>query len=194
MASPGNESLQSDVPPSKPLKPEASDHAASLSPTPTAPPPPSASTVVGAALLRDYAFHIEPFQTHDIHPHDSALRPPGSGALPSQKIDYSSQEEAVRSLPSPTLQRLRQKSVSGHRPTTQRTLSVDRIPRQTIMKALASRGHGSIGGSAGPAANTNNQGVGVPAPSAWSDLVANQSNNQGSSQNPGPPEGERASV
>ncbi|KAJ6166793.1 hypothetical protein N7470_002240, partial [Penicillium chermesinum] len=155
---------------------------------PNCPPPPSASTVVGAALLRDYAFHIEPFQTHDIHPHDSALRPPGSGALPSQKIDYSSQEEAVRSLPSPTLQRLRQKSVSGHRPTTQRTLSVDRIPRQTIMKALASRGHGSIGGSAGPAANTNNQGVGVPAPSAWSDLVANQSNNQGSSQNPGPPE------
>lgn len=184
MASPGSDGLRSDVPSKTPSKQESV-----VSPTPSAaPPPPSASTVVGAALLRDYASHIEPSDTHsDIHPHDSAPRPPGSGALPIQKIDYSSQEEAVRSLPSSTLQRLRQKSFSGPRPANQRALSVDCIPRQTIMKALASRGTAPNSNSgASAASNPNNQGV--PAPSAWSDLVANHSNNNNSSQTPTPAE------
>lgn len=93
----------------------------------------------------------------------------------------------MRSLPSSTLRRLRQTSFSGHRPTNQRALSVDRIPRQTIMKALASRGN-VPNGPVGASTTTNPSYQNAAAPSAWSDLVANHSSNNNSNQNPGPSE------
>ncbi|KAJ5648640.1 hypothetical protein N7490_005012 [Penicillium lividum] len=132
-----------------------------LTPSPTTAPPPSAT--VGAALLRHYALHIEPSQTQTHHsPGD-----PGSGALPSRKID-STQEEAGRSLPSSTLRRFRQKSISSHRPQQKKALSTDCIPRQTIMKALASR-------TSFPGPNTQNSA----SVNSWSGLVASN-NAQGS--------------
>ncbi|KAJ5280557.1 hypothetical protein N7478_005929 [Penicillium angulare] len=168
MASPGNDSSRSDMPPSSTSASLRSSSHASPSPTANAPPPPSASTV-GAALLRDYALHIEPSQTHnEIHQHEPTPRVPSSDALPPHKID-STHEEAGRSLPS-ALRRFRQKSISGHRP--QKALSTDCIPRQTIMKALASRTALSNTTSTSPPNNQNS-----PLTSNWSGLVANNSNN-----------------
>ncbi|OGE49595.1 hypothetical protein PENARI_c020G07671 [Penicillium arizonense] len=87
----------------------------------------SSCSPVGAALLRDYALHIEPSQTHtEIRdsPHASTL------SLQTEPI-----EEEGLSLPL-TLRPL-QKAIS--RPRSQKALSTDSIPRQTILKALASR-------------------------------------------------------
>lgn len=99
-----------------------------------APPSPSASTV-GAALLHDCALHIEPSQTHnEIPSHDLAPQAPGSGMLPTPKNGLPQEETASWSLPSATIRAFRQKSISGPR-----SLSTESIPRQTIMKALASR-------------------------------------------------------
>ncbi|KAJ6028728.1 hypothetical protein N7540_004304 [Penicillium herquei] len=172
MASPGNNSLRSDN-----LSSTSASLRSHLSPSPTAsaPPPPSTSTV-GAALLRDYALHIEPSQTHDIPQRESTPRDPGSGALPSDKID-STQEEAAWSLPSSTLRRFRQKSISGPRPQKAKALSTDCIPRQTIMKALASRTSLS-NTSLGSGSNSNSAST-----SSWSELVANKNN----SANQSPP-------
>ncbi|KAJ5584595.1 NAD(+) kinase [Penicillium hispanicum] len=174
MASPGRESLRPDsaLPTScvpclaSSLSPSSSDITSRPSqPSPTtAPPPPSASTV-GAALLRDYALHIEPSQTHnEIPPHDPPAQPAGNGALPP-KISSSRDEAAAWSRPASTLRRLRQKSISGAR-----SLSTDCIPRQTIMKALASRSSFS---------STQN-----PFTSPWSGLIGNNSNT-GSSNSSG---------
>ncbi|KAJ5644087.1 NAD(+) kinase [Penicillium longicatenatum] len=160
MASPGSESPRSDVQSSLPSLRSPSH----LTPSPTTAPPPSASTV-GAALLRDYALHIEPSQTHIPQP-DPTPQAPGSDALPPRKID-SAQEEASRSLPSSTLRRFRQKSISGHRP--QKALSTDCIPRQTIMKALASRTS-----FPGPGQNST-------LGNSWSGLIASNNTNQNSS-------------
>lgn len=162
MASPGSESPRSDVQSSLPSL-RAPSH---LTPSPTTAPPPSASTV-GAALLRDYALHIEPSQTHISQP-DPSPQAPGSDALPFRKID-STQEEASRSLPSSSLRRFRQKSISGHRPQkTKKALSTDCIPRQTIMKALASRTSFTTNGQ--------NSTLGT----SWSGLIANNNANQNS--------------
>lgn len=163
MASPGGESPRSDVQSALPSL-RAPSH---LTPSPTTAPPPSASTV-GAALLRDYALHIEPSQTHMSQP-DPPSQAPSSDALPFRKID-STQEEASRSLPSSTLSRFRQKSISGHRPQKpQKALSTDCIPRQTIMKALASRTSFSANGQ------TSTLGP------SWSGLIASNNANQNSS-------------
>ncbi|KAJ6093457.1 hypothetical protein N7486_008746 [Penicillium sp. IBT 16267x] len=159
MASPGSESPRSDVQPSLP----SSRSPSHLTPSPNTAPPPSASTV-GAALLRDYARHIEPSPTHMSQP-DSAPRAPGSDTLPPRKID-STQEEASRSLSASTLRRFRQKSISGHRP--QKALSTDCIPRQTIMKALASRTSFATNGQ------TSTLGT------SWSGLIASKNTNQSS--------------
>lgn len=138
MASPGSDSPRSDIPSTLPAL--ASKSLSHIAPTPatasanaSAPPPPSASTV-GAALLRDYALHIEPSQTHEIPSHDPAQQAPGYGMVPAQKNGLPQEEAAGWSLPSSTIRRFRQKSTSGPR-----SLSTDCIPRQTIMKALASR-------------------------------------------------------
>ncbi|KAJ5793254.1 uncharacterized protein N7503_009232 [Penicillium pulvis] len=162
MASPGSESPRSDVQSSLPSL-RAPSH---LTPSPTTAPPPSASTV-GAALLRDYALHIEPSQTHISQP-DPSPQAPGSDTLPFRKIEPT-QEEASRSLPSSSLRRFRQKSISGHRPQkTQKALSTDCIPRQTIMKALASRTSFTTNGQ--------NSTLGT----SWSGLIANNNANQNS--------------
>ncbi|KAJ5115181.1 hypothetical protein NUU61_000940 [Penicillium alfredii] len=143
---------QSDIPSPSPAR---TSHP---SPNSTAAPP-SASTV-GAALLRDYALHIEPSQTHnEIHHHESAPRPPDSGASPPQKVDLSQEEAAVWSS---TLRPFRQKSISGHR--SKKALSTDCIPRQTIMKALASR-H-----------TLSNNNLSPPPNGPLSGLLANSSN------------------
>lgn len=163
MASRGSDSPQSDL---SSTLPAASSHL-DPSTTPTAPPPPSASTV-GAALLRDYALHIEPSQTHsEIHPHESTPQAPGSGVLPSQKLDLNQEEAAVWSLPPSALRRFRQKSISG-RP--QKALSTECIPRQTIMKALASR----------PNLSPNNSNTAFT--NSWPGLVANNANDTSSPQ------------
>ncbi|KAJ5167795.1 NAD(+) kinase [Penicillium canariense] len=143
MASPGSDSLRSDIPSIRPA-PTPVQFPPQLSPTriaananagvsATAPPPPSASSV-GTALLRDYALHIEPSQTHEIPSHDHAPRAPSNGVLPLQKNGLNQEDTAGRPLPSSSFHRFRQKSFSGNR-----SLSTDCIPRQTIMKALASR-------------------------------------------------------
>lgn len=168
MASPGTDSLRSDIPSTLPAASHNPSYPApSPTPTTTAPPPPSASTV-GAALLRDYALHIEPSQTHnEIHTHEHTPQAPSSGALASQKTDSSQEEAAVWSLPSSALRRFRQKSISG-RP--QKALSTDCIPRQTIMKALASR----------PNLSSSNSNTTFTNP--WSGLVANNASDASSPQ------------
>jgi NAD+ kinase len=81
--------------------------------------------------------------------------------LPTQKKDSTQEEAAGWSLPSSALRRFRQKSISG-RP--QKALSTDCIPRQTIMKALASR----------PSFPNNN--ANTPFTNPWSGLMANSNN------------------
>lgn len=167
MPSPGTDSPRYDIPSTLPAASHNPSHPAPSPAPTTAPPPPSASTV-GAALLRDYALHIEPSQTHnEIHSREHTPQPSSSGPLPSQKSGSNQEEAAVWSLPSTTLRRFRQKSISG-RP--QKALSTDCIPRQTIMKALASR----------PSLSANNSNPTFTNP--WSGLVANNANDASSPQ------------
>ncbi|KAJ5372366.1 hypothetical protein N7517_004372 [Penicillium concentricum] len=108
-----------------------SDTFSSLSTTQTpslskAPPPAT------AALLRDNALNIEP-STQDNRP---GLPRGITSALPT-KISEPAQEEAVgSSLPSSKLRSFRRKSINRR---SKKALSTDCIPRQTILKALASR-------------------------------------------------------
>lgn len=165
MASPGSESSRSDTTATQlssghsPSRPSPSS-SPTVAATVQSAPPPSISTA-GTALLRDYARHIEPSQTHpEIRSHHS-LHDPSSisqsinnTARPPLRID-SSQEDAVggRPLRTSALRRFRQNSLSGRR--SQKALSTDCIPRQTIMKALASRAN---------FANNNHQSAGSPGP------------------------------
>ncbi|KAJ5819957.1 hypothetical protein N7474_005548 [Penicillium riverlandense] len=167
MASSRDQPRPSDVPstlaPVVAVAPNASHPPPSQSAAATAPPPASASTV-GAALLRDYALHIEPSQTHnDIHRPDSNPRAPGCAALPTQKTEPTREEAAGWPLPPrSTLRPFRQNSLRN-----QKALSTDCIPRQTIMKALASRS---------ALANSNNQNAPLAGP--WTGLTANSSSSQ----------------
>lgn len=148
MASPRRDSLRPDIP------------SASLSPSTKLSSSPAST--VGAALLRDYALHIEPSPTHhDDHSHEPAPRPAGSEP---PKIDQSQEDAGAWSLPA--IRRFRQKSISGHR--SQKALSTDCIPRQTIMKALASRSTFS----------NNNQAPTFTSP--WSGLVVSNANSSNS--------------
>ena len=136
----------------------------SPSPSAHAPPSPSASSV-SAALLRDYALHIEPSQTrNEVHLQDPGPNPSSDATQPSQKIESTREEAAAWSLPSSTLQRFRQDSLSRHR--TQKASSTDCIPRQTIMKALASR----------PSLSRHGSSQSPNFTSPWSGLVANNTN------------------
>ncbi|KAJ5887792.1 NAD(+) kinase [Penicillium taxi] len=156
MASQGSESLRADTP-------DLAQKCSLLSPLcPSAPPAPSTSTV-SEALLHDYALHIEPSQTHGIHsPRVSTPVAPDNKAL-APPIESTQEETAGWSLSGSTLERFRQKSLSGRRPrNAPKSLSTDSIPRQTIMKALASRS------SFGNAQNSTFQ-------SPWSGLISNNS-------------------
>ncbi|KAJ5683459.1 NAD(+) kinase [Penicillium macrosclerotiorum] len=170
MASPGSDSLRSDIPSTLPSVSVHSPSHPSKTPTVTAAPPPPSSSSVGAALLRDYALHIEPSQTHEeIHPQDTAPRAPDSSVSSSQKTDPS-EETPGWSLPSTAFRRFRHKSMSGSR--SQKALSTDCIPRQTIMKALASR----------PTLINSNQTPTFTNP--WSGLIANNNSNEASPSSP----------
>ncbi|KAI9925515.1 hypothetical protein ASPWEDRAFT_114071 [Aspergillus wentii DTO 134E9] len=107
----------------------AQSHLSQLPPT----PPPSASTV-GTSLLQDYAFNIDPSQTrNETHTSDSAVGPSSSSKTTSQKVERTRGD----TLPSSPFLAFRSKaSLGNHR---KNALSSDSIPRQTIMKALASR-------------------------------------------------------
>jgi NAD+ kinase len=98
------------------------------SPSPSAKAPPSTST----ALLRDYAFNVEQSPTYET-PRD----PLGTSALSVQTSEPVQEEAAGWSLSSTSLRPFRQKSVG--QPRSKKALSTDCIPRQTILKALASR-------------------------------------------------------
>ena len=168
MASPGRDSPRSD-PCSLHTSLRASSH-----PSPPAQVAHSPASTVGAALLRDYALNIEPSQTHnEIHSHDPAPRPSGSGP---PKIDQTQDDAGAWSLPA--IRRFRQKSISGHR--SQMALSTDCIPRQTIMKAMASRS----------TLSNNNQNPTFTSP--WSGLLVSNASNAnsptGGNQPSSPPE------
>ncbi|KAJ5212095.1 NAD(+) kinase [Penicillium cinerascens] len=136
MASPDSDSVRSDITSTLPAASVRSPSHPSPAPTTSAPSSPSASAI-SAALLHDYASHIEPSQTPSgVHSYNPAPRATGSAVLSTQKDDSTQEEASGWSLPSSSLRRFRQKTISG-RP--QKALSTDCIPRQTIMKALASR-------------------------------------------------------
>ncbi|KAE8353227.1 ATP-NAD kinase-like domain-containing protein [Aspergillus coremiiformis] len=85
---------------------------------------------VGTSLLRDYAYHIDPSQlTNEV---DAIESRPGL----CRTVSASHQDDTVLSLPSSSFLPLRSAiSLKAHH----RNASSDSIPRQTIMKALASR-------------------------------------------------------
>ena len=98
-------------------------------------PSSSTSTITaGTSLLRDYACHIDPSQTpSDVHASDHHPRAHTSAP---QKADPRD-DAAVLSLPSSPFLPLR--SAASLKAHNRNALSIDSIPRQTIMKALASR-------------------------------------------------------
>ncbi|KAJ5493334.1 NAD(+) kinase [Penicillium diatomitis] len=103
----------------------------------SAPPRPSrtSSATVSAALLRDYALHIEPSQTHhEMSLHETAPQTVDDPTCCALKSGPPTEEAAGVQLAPSNLRRFHQKSIGGPR-----SLSTDCIPRQTIMKALASR-------------------------------------------------------
>ncbi|BDD57746.1 NAD(+) kinase [Monascus purpureus] len=112
---------------------------ASASFTHPAPPrdsPPSSS--VGASIHRDYASYIDLSQTDsEIPATELVSRPSGSSAL-NQETTFPLPSATSSASPSTAsfLQFRASKSVSRRRKTA---VSIDSIPRQTIMKALASR-------------------------------------------------------
>ncbi|GKZ39970.1 NAD(+) kinase, partial [Aspergillus brasiliensis] len=118
--------------------PPPSSAAPPLSDPPVRPSPPHRSATVGASLLRDYALHIDPSHTaHDIPAADSAPETPDLGRETRQKPDHPREGVAVPpSFTSPFLQRRQSASLAGHH---RNALSNDSIPRQTLLKALASR-------------------------------------------------------
>ncbi|KAF4201833.1 hypothetical protein CNMCM8927_000985 [Aspergillus lentulus] len=137
--------LQSDSLPSKSsaLSSSSSPPLSSAAPLsgPTSPDSCSlTSTTVGASLLRDYASHIDPSQsTNDLHVNQSSSGLSNSRANVPRKLELH-QEEAppVASLPTSPFLSFRSAGPLGsqHRKNAS---SSDLIPRQTIMKALASR-------------------------------------------------------
>ncbi|OGM47278.1 NAD+ kinase Utr1 [Aspergillus bombycis] len=99
-------------------------------------PSSSTSTITaGTSLLRDYACHIDPSQTPNDVPASDHHRP-SAPTRASQKADPRD-DAAVLSLPSSPFLPLR--SAASLKAHNRNALSTDSIPRQTIMKALASR-------------------------------------------------------
>lgn len=103
-----------------------------------APPSHSSSdctSTVGASLLRDYACHIDPSQTHnEIHVGDL----PAASRTTTVTSNIVPVDDTAGAQPSssPFLALRSTASLVGH---SRNALSSDSIPRQTIMKALASR-------------------------------------------------------
>lgn len=100
---------------------------------------------MGGLLLREYARNIDPLDTNnELHNHDSLQTPltsvKHSPSSSSSFYNYpnTSREDVVASLPTSPLQSLRSPPFRRAR-HSKNTLSLEAIPRQTIMKALASR-------------------------------------------------------
>ncbi|KAL4920647.1 ATP-NAD kinase-like domain-containing protein [Aspergillus aurantiobrunneus] len=140
MASPSfcHDSINSQTVPEAPCLPSTDSAAPPLSD----PSHPSSSKTVGASLLRDYAFHIDPSQPpnevgrrvtakESIKPAVGAPSPTPVQAREDQATSSTSSTPATPFLPfraAPSLGRHNRNAIS-----------CDLIPRQTIMKALASR-------------------------------------------------------
>lgn len=97
----------------------------------------SGPSAVGDSLLRSYPNHIDPLQTNgDDHTNQHDEEPNESISRASTQVDLP-REDTAASLPnSPLLSLAAPRPLLGHRKNAQSTES---IPRQTIMKALASR-------------------------------------------------------
>jgi len=95
------------------------------------------SSSFGDSLLREYAVHLDPLNTNgETHANHGPEEPSSTISQASTQVDNSPQDYAT-SLPTSPLFPLRApKSFLNHRKAA---LSIESIPRQTILKALASR-------------------------------------------------------
>ncbi|KAL5336587.1 ATP-NAD kinase-like domain-containing protein [Aspergillus crustosus] len=104
---------------------------------PSAPPSSTSSKSVGATLLRDYAFHIDPSQHSnevDGPTPESSKKPAAVAPSPAKSREDQATPSSTPS--SPFLPFRTASSLGRH---NRNVLSCDSIPHQTIMKALASR-------------------------------------------------------
>lgn len=92
---------------------------------------------MSSALLRDYTIHLDPLNTNGASHVDEELKEAMTtfSSAPTQ-VNNSPQEMAVSSPSSPAFPHKAPTGLLGHR---ENTLSSDSTPRQTIVKALASR-------------------------------------------------------
>lgn len=92
---------------------------------------------MGSALLRDYTIHLDPLNTNGASHVDEELKEAMMtfSSAPTQ-VNNSPEEMAVSSPSSPAFPHRAPTRLLGHR---ENTLSSDSTPRQTIVKALASR-------------------------------------------------------
>ncbi|KAL4800268.1 ATP-NAD kinase-like domain-containing protein [Aspergillus venezuelensis] len=110
-------------------------------------PPTSKSTTVGASLLRDYADHIDPSQ----HPNEvgrgasrhkttkSATHTPAASPNPVQPREDQAASGSATPSASQSSSFLPFRAAPSLNRHNRNAISCDLIPRQTIMKALASR-------------------------------------------------------
>ncbi|GAD97016.1 NAD+ kinase Utr1, putative [Paecilomyces variotii No. 5] len=99
--------------------------------------PPNTASTVGGELLRDYAQRIDPVQSsHELHATCLVEEPVSPQETPSIATHPVQEETVTQSPPSPRLNFRQPKSFLNHRKNVR---SIDTVPRQTIMKALASR-------------------------------------------------------
>ncbi len=93
------------------------------------------SSSIGDTLLREYAVHLDPLNTNgETHGIYGAEEPASTISQASTQVDSSPQDYATSLPPSPQLPLPR--SFLNHR---KGGVSIESIPRQTILKALASR-------------------------------------------------------
>ncbi|KAL3476882.1 ATP-NAD kinase-like domain-containing protein [Aspergillus californicus] len=108
--------------------------------SPQAPPPLTSSKTVGASLLRDYAFHIDPSQTpNEVDGKPVAQKLSGNPAASAASPSAAQPREERVASPTPSSPFLPFRTASSLGRHSRSVRSCDSIPRQTIMKALASR-------------------------------------------------------
>ncbi|KAL2817283.1 ATP-NAD kinase-like domain-containing protein [Aspergillus cavernicola] len=126
-----------------PCSPSAIPNSAAPPSDPSRSPPPSTSSkTVGASLLRGYAFHIDPSQTpNDVDRRvttQASSAKPAAGAA-SLSLAQTREDQAPSPSPTPSTPFLPFRSAPSLRRPNKNISPCDLIPRQTIMKALASR-------------------------------------------------------
>ncbi|KAL4778487.1 ATP-NAD kinase-like domain-containing protein [Aspergillus varians] len=156
MASPTfrHDSINSQHIPEQPSSPSPTTTDSAAPPLLSDPSPPSTSKTVGASLLRDYAFHIDPSQS----PTEVGRRatshqlskPAASAASPNPVL--AQEDQAPLSASSTPFVPFRGAPPLGRH--NRNAISCDLIPRQTIMKALASR----------PSSSNQNSNIPLAAP------------------------------